>query len=120
MPLKILSKDVDATGTDIYRDDNATIPLMYRATVTESIKANASGTNNNVNVHVKVPVITTVNGITTSTNSFNCNIKFTALQNVVADTERVRALDVAIEYLNARKTTLVQGILPPTAVTLTK
>ena len=118
MPLQILSKDVDAIGTDVYRDDDATVPLMHRATITESIKANASGTNNNVSVHVKVPVVVTSNGVTTSTDSFNVHVKYTALQNVVADTERVRALELAIEYLIARKATLVQGILSNSAVSL--
>lgn len=120
MPLKPLQKDVDALGTDVYRDDNAAVPLMFRATLTHSIKPNQAGTNNQVTVGVKVPVVATVNGVNVSENRFECIVKFTALQNVTNDTERARCLDLAIEYLTATKANLVQGILPASVVALTK
>lgn len=120
MPLKPLQKDVDALGTDVYRDDNATVPLMFRATLTHSIKPNQAGTNNQVTVGVKVPVVTTVNGVNVSENRFECIVKFTALQNITNDTERARCLDLAIEYLTAAKANLIQGILPASVVALTK
>lgn len=120
MPLKILSKDVDAFGTDTYRDDNAAIPLAFRPTIVETINPNKEGTNNMVTVEVKVPVVETIGGVTASNNTFRCTAKYTALQSVTADAERVRALDLMIEYLTIRKNTLTQGVLAPAAVTLTK
>lgn len=120
MPLKILSKDVDAFGSDTYRDDNTAIPLAYRPTIVETINPNKEGTNNMVTVEVKVPVVETINGVTTSKNTFRCTVKYTALQSVTSDAERARALDLAIEYLTARKATLVQGILAASPVTLAK
>lgn len=120
MPFKILSKDVDAFGTDTYRDDNTAIPLAYRPTIVETINPNKEGTNNMVTVEVKVPVVEVIGGLTTSNNTFRCTAKFTALQSVTADAERIRALEVMIEYLTKRKDTLSQGVLASAAVTLTK
>lgn len=120
MTIKILSKDIDAFGTDLYRDDNAAVPLAFRATVTHSVNPNSAGTNNQVTVKVRVPVVTTINGVATSTDQFEFIGKFSALQSVTADAERARCLDLAIEYLTATKASIINGILPPAPVTLTK
>lgn len=120
MTIKILSKDTDCFGMDTYRDDNVTIPLAFRPTLTHEVNPNASGTNNQVTIRVRVPVVTTLNGVTTSTNRFEFIGKFTALQAVTSDVERMRCLDIAIEYLNAAKASIVNGILPVTAVALIK
>lgn len=120
MTIKILSKDIDSFGTDVYRDDNATIPLAYRATVTQMVNPNTTGTNNQVTIKVRVPVVTTTNGVTTSNDRFEFIGKFTALQAVTADAERTRCIDLAIEYLNGAKASIANGILPATVITMTK
>lgn len=120
MTIKILSKDVDSFGMDTYRDDNATIPLAYRPTITHEVNPNTSGTNNQVTIRVRVPVVTTVNGVATSTDRFEFIGKYTALQAVTADVERARCLDLAIEYLTAAKAAIINGILPATPVALVK
>lgn len=118
MAFKILSKDVDAFGVDTYRDEDATIPLAFRPTITHSVNPNSAGTNNQVTVKVRVPVVTTVNGVIQSTNRFEFVGKFSALQNVTSDGARVRCLDAAIEYLNRTKAAIVNGQLPSAAVAL--
>lgn len=120
MTMKVLSKDIDSFGTDVYRDDNATIPLAYRPTVTQMVNPNAAGTNNQVTVKVRVPVVTTANGVTTSNDRFEFIGKFTALQAITADAERIRCIDLAIEYLTGAKVAIANGILPATPITMAK
>lgn len=118
MAFKILSKDVDAFGVDTYRDEDATIPLAFRPTITHSVNPNSAGTNNQVTVKVRVPVVTTVNGVNQSTDRFEFVGKFSALQNVTSDGARVRCLDAAIEYLTKAKAAIINGQLPSAAVAL--
>lgn len=120
MTVKILSKDIDVLGTDTYRDDNAAVPLAYRATVTQTVNPNSEGTNNQVTLKVRVPVVTTVEGVTVSADRFEFIGKFSALQAITADTERARCLDLAIEYLTKARDSIMNGQLPSAAVTLAK
>lgn len=118
MSFSILSKDIDAFGTDIYRDEDKTIPLAFRPTITHSVNPNSDGSNHQVTVKVRVPVVTVTDGVTTSTDRFEFIGKFSSLQNIVADGPRLRCIDTAIEYLTEAKTAIINGQLPSQAASI--
>lgn len=119
MPLAILSKDNDLLGTDKYRETDKTVPMAYRPTVEMSVNANASGTNNNVTVKSTFPVVTTVNGVTTSKDSFLMVSKFSSLQHITNDVERAKAFDDHIKFLGKARASILDGQLPDAPVVMT-
>lgn len=116
--LKILSKDVDAFGTDKYRDDNVAIPMAYRSSAVHSINPNSTSTNNQVTLKTTTPVVNVVNGVSTSNDSFMMVTKFSSLQHIVNDAERALCYDNHIKMLILTRDTNLAGNLPNAAVAI--
>lgn len=109
---KILSKDNSPYGTDYYRSTNATIPAAYRATHVHSCDMNKSGTNSNVTLNTKVPVVVNADGRTYSVDTFKASTYFASLQHITADTERALAFDEHIKILILARQDILSGTLP--------
>lgn len=119
MPLENLSKQTDLLGTDLYRVESPTVPLAYRQTISHSVTKSPSNQSHSVNVRSVAPVLKTIDGVVTSSDSFLMTTKFTALQHVVDDVLRAKIYDDHIAFLIASRTTNLNGGLPKTAVTIT-
>lgn len=115
MPFITLSKQADVVGSDRYRDEVAGTPLAYRESISHTVAANAAGTSNNVTVKVTAPSLVTVNGITTSTDSFLATAKFTSLQKITDDATRAKCYDDLIRFLIATRAANLDGQLPQKA-----
>ena len=120
MSLINLSKQTDLLGTDLYRNENPAVPLAYRQTITHSVAKSPSSLSHSVNVRSVAPVLKTVDGTVTSSDSFLMTTKFTALQHVVDDTLRAKIYDDHVAFLIASRNTNLNGGLPKTAVTITR
>lgn len=114
--IKILSKDNDLLGTDLYRDDNKAIPMAFRPTITHSVNKSASGTNNQVTVKSLHPVLVAIAGVTTADDSFLVVTKFSALQHIVNDDERAAAFDNHVKFLIKARQAILDGELPDAPV----
>lgn len=107
-----ISKQTDTLGSDRYRDEVAGVPLAYRPTITHTIQQNGTGSSNSVVVRASAPSLITINGITTSTDTFLATSKFTALQKITDDVTRAKAYDDHIRFLIATRRTNLNGQLP--------
>lgn len=119
MPIKtygIVQKDNDQLGTDIYRSKDTTIPMAYRPTLVHTSRASANGNNLNQTIEVQVPLVRLVDGLTVSSDSFKATLKFSALQHVVNDDERLEAIDALLAYVELYKTDIVEGRKPLASV----
>lgn len=97
--------------TAIWRKEDTTLPPLYRPTIKLVVKPNSTGTNVNMTLKSVTPIVSTVNGVTVSTNSRVLTVSYTALQNVV-DSSNGADIDAMIAALTALKQSLVQGRLP--------
>lgn len=111
-----LSKQTDVTGTDKYRSEDSAIPMAYRPVVAHTITPNALGTSHSVTIKVTAPSVLTVNGVTTSTDTFIGSAKFTALQRITDDVTRAKAYDDLIRFMIATRETNLRGELPRTTL----
>lgn len=109
---KILSKDNSPYGSDYYRDTDATIPAAYRATHIHSSDMNKSGTNSNVSLNTKVPVVVTSDGRKFSTDAFKCTTYFASLQHITADAERQQCFDEHLKLVVLSRADTLAGTLP--------
>lgn len=116
--LKILQKDNDVVGADIYRDDNVAIPNAFRTTLHHEINPNKLGTNNQVTVKCLVPVVQTVDGVMSSKNQFFASFKFASLQHITNDVEREKCYNDIVAYITkpAVKAAILTGTLPAAPV----
>lgn len=109
MTVSIYSQSASPLGSSTYRFDGVAAPAQFIPTLTFEAKANGSGTNNWVRVDSTYPLITVVDGVTTQTDAFRMKSEFTALQNVIADTERERLFDEHVAFLVAQKANILAG-----------
>lgn len=118
MALVILSKQNDVVGTDKYRDNDATVPLAYRATATMTVAPSPQNPqSNNVRFVVRVPIVDVVNGVQVSKDQFMFDGKFTSIQNRTNPTERAKCYDMAIAIMQKAKADALDGQLPNAAYT---
>lgn len=118
--LQLLSKENDVIGTDKYRLEDPTIPAAYRPTCELTVRQNADRSNNNVTIVSRVPVVITASdGSKTSKDTFVASFKFSSLQNVTNDAERLACFDNLQKVITAAKTQILAGMLPQTALSLT-
>lgn len=116
--MDILSKQTDSLGVDQYRENVVGVPMAYRPTISHSAALNPKGTSVSIQVRSTYPIMNEVNGVKTSTDQFLMLTKFTALQNVTNDTERAAIFDKHIAFLQAARTSILEGRLPVAAVVL--
>lgn len=109
MTVSIYSQSASPLGSSTYRFDGVAAPAQFIPTLTFEAKANGSGTNNWIRVDSTYPLITVVDGVTTQTDAFRMKSEFTALQNVIADSERARLFDEHVAFLTAQKANILAG-----------
>ena len=109
MTVSIYSQSASPLGSSTYRFNGVAAPAQFIPTLTFEAKANGSGTNNWVRVESTYPLITVVDGVTTQTGAFRMKSEFTALQNVIADSERARLFDEHVAFLTAQKANILAG-----------
>lgn len=102
-------------GKSVYLFDGVTAPAQYVPTLTFSAEMNKSGTNTNVKVDIDFPLLTVVDGVTSSLNSFKAKFEFTSLRSVINDTERERVIDELIAFLTSKKSSIMAGSVLPVA-----
>lgn len=103
------SEPVALRDPAIWRAEPAGIPAMLRPQMSHSATENRSKTNVNETMTVSVPVIQTIDNITTAPNKVVASASFTCLQNVVADESLALALDGLIALLTARRLSILAG-----------
>lgn len=118
--MKIISKQQDLFGTDVYRLEDTSKPYAYRPTSEHTVNQNPNKSNNMTTVRTVVPVLTKVDGVTLASNSFSATTKFTALQQITNDVERVLAFDEHIKFLQAARADILEGRLPVAAYNFVK
>lgn len=120
LTMDILSKETDAIGTDKYRSTDATIPMAFRQTLTHLVKPNPDGSNHQSTITASVPVVVTIDGVSTSKDTYRAIFKFSSLQHIVNDAERAQAYDLLIKYLSSApgKAAIIGGVLPKTPIAL--
>ena len=112
MTLQIESKNNSVTGTDSYRDTGSTNPRAWQPTASIDVSLNKLGSNANVTVrNDDYVVVMDANGRQIMTDRFIMTTKFTALQEVVAATERERIFDNHVMLLIAAKADILAGRL---------
>lgn len=116
--MKIISKQQDLFGTDVYRLEDASKPFAYRATTEHTVQPNANKSNNMVTIRTVVPVVVDTLGFPSVSNSFSMVTKFAALQQITNQTERALAFDKHIAFLEAARSDILEGRLPTAAYTL--
>lgn len=109
MTYSIYSQSASPLGVSTYRLDGVAAPAQFIPTIGFSAKSNSSGTNNWVRVDSQYPLIAVVDGVTTQTDAFRLTTEFTALQNVIADTERQRVFDEHVAFLTEQRSNILAG-----------
>lgn len=93
----------------IWRAEIANVPAMLRPIMQHLAVENKSKTNVNETLTVSVPVVQTIDGVTTAPNKVVASAQFTCLQNIVADDSLALALDGLIKLLTARRLEILAG-----------
>lgn len=109
MSVSLYSQSASPLGTSIYRFVGVAVPAQFIPTLVFSAKSNNAGTNNWVKVNTKYPLISEIDGVNTETNAFVMTTEFSALQSVIADTERERIFDEHVAFLVAHKLDILDG-----------
>lgn len=93
----------------VWRGVIAGIPAMLLPLMQHTAVENRSKTNINETMIVTVPVVQTIDGISTAPNKVVASAQFTCLQNVVADESLALALDGLIALITARRDAILVG-----------
>lgn len=91
-----------------WRKEDASVPPMFRPTLTLTGKINAQRTNVNMALKLVTPVMSTVNGVPVVSSTRVSEFKHTALQNL-DPVLAVPDIDVMITALTALKQNIVDG-----------
>lgn len=117
MALAIWSSSPSPLGTSIYRFVGISAPAQFMPTLKYEASMNKSGTNTWVRVDTRYPLLATVDGVITETDQLRMYSEFSALQNVVAATERERLFDEHVRFLLANKPGIINGNVTTTPIT---
>lgn len=93
----------------VWRYEDANIAPLYRPTIKQEANPNAAGTNINSRVTTRVPVVTTVNGVASVTNTVKAVTDFTSLQVLVSSDSLTLAIEAQIAALTALKANIIAG-----------
>lgn len=93
----------------LWRAQVVGIPAMLQPIMQHTAVENRSKTNINETILVAVPIVQTIDGISTAPNKVVASAQFTCLQNVVADDSLALALDGLIALLTARREAILAG-----------
>lgn len=98
------------SDTAVWRQENLTLPPMFRPTFELKAKANKLKTNVNMTLKLVTPVTSTVDGNVVSLNTRVGIFSYTSLQNVT-DSTNGEAIDQMINALMVLKKNFVQGTI---------
>lgn len=115
MAVSLYIQSSSPLGKSVYTFTGVTAPAQYIPLLNFSAEMNKSGTNTNVKVDIDYPLLTVVDGVTSSLNSFKAHFSFTSLRSVINDTERARAFDEMVAFLTANKARILAGSVLPVA-----
>jgi len=113
MSINIYSASQGPLGVSVYTFDGVTAPAQFVPTLSAETEMNKDKTNIQYRVRIEYPLVTTVDGVTLAPNIIRANFNFTALRNVLANTEKERVIDELIAYLTAHKAKIVSGNVLP-------
>lgn len=112
-------KDNDLFGSDILRQSDSVLPLAFRPTVEHTNRQSANKLNHNQTIDSVVPVTQTIDGLLVSNNAYKATFKFSALQHISDPDKANQAIDALLAYVNANRTTIIEGSKPLAAADLT-
>lgn len=98
----------EADGKTIWRQEDTSVPPMYRPTIQLTGKLNASRTNANMALKLVTPVVVTENGRVTPIAYRTSQFSHTALQSV-DNTSASADIDIMIAALTALKQNIIDG-----------
>lgn len=117
MALAVWSQSTSPLGKSVYRFVGVSAPAQFVPTLSYEARMNGSGTNTWVRVDTRYPIIATVDGVVTETDNFKMYTEFSALQNIIAVTERERVFDEHVRFLLCNKPGIVNGNVTTTPIT---
>lgn len=117
MAIAVWSQSTSPLGKSVYRFVGVSVPAQFVPTLSYEAKMNGSGTNTWVRVDTRHPILATVDGVTTETANFRMSTEFSALQNVLATTERERLFDEHVRFLLANKPGILNGNVTTAPIT---
>lgn len=109
MAISIWSQSTAPLGKSIYRFVGVDAPAQFVPTLSFEAKMNNVGTNTWVKIDTSYPILATIEGVLTETSKFKMYTEFSALQNVLAGTERARMFDEHVRFLLTHKTAILNG-----------
>lgn len=113
MSYVIYSASPAPLGVSEYRLVGVDAPAQYVPRIIASTSRNASGTNIDYRLKSDYPLLVTVDGVITNNNTFRMETKFSALQNVLNDTERARIFDEHVQFLVDNRSKILNGDVTP-------
>lgn len=115
---KVIVKDNDIFGRDLYRASIAGVPLGFQPTLEHVVRQSANKNNNNTTIEAISPIVRLVDGLAVSTDAYKASFKFTALQHVEDDKAADLVIDAVLAYIGTHRATIKAGLKPTTATTI--
>lgn len=117
MALVVWSSSTSPLGKSVYRFVGISVAAQFVPWLSYEAKMNNSGTNTWVRVDSRYPILATVEGVTTQTDEFKMYTEFSALNNILAATERERLFDEHVRFLLANKPGILAGNVTTATIT---
>lgn len=97
-------------GQSIWQFSGVSAPQQFMPLLKATTAVNASRTSTKYSVAVEYPLMSTVNGQDVySGNTLRAHFDFSALRNVIADTEKLRVIDELVDFLTANRLNIAAG-----------
>lgn len=106
--LIVYSQPSSAQDTALWRIEDPSIVPMFRPTLDLNARKNSTGSNVNMALRARVPVVMVSESGQTAPNTVVGQLSLTALQNVSTD-DVAQCLDMLIAGATALKTAIVSG-----------
>lgn len=106
--LTVYSQPSSAQDTAVWRIEDPTVVPMYRPTLDLNARKNSTGSNVNMTLRARVPVVLVGDSGQTAPNTVVGQLSFTSLQNVNSE-DVTQCLDMLIAGATALKTAIVTG-----------
>lgn len=106
--LTVYSQPSSAQDTAVWRIEDPTVVPMYRPTLDLNARKNSTGSNVNMTLRARVPVVLVGESGQTAPNTVVGQLSFTSLQNVNSE-DVTQCLDMLIAGATALKTAIVTG-----------
>lgn len=117
MAMVIWSESPSPLGRTIWKFSGVAAPQQYLPWLSFETKQTSAGANTWSRVDSRYPILATIDGVLSQTNEFKMYTEFSALQNIISDTERARLFDEHVLFLLKNKPGILAGNVKLTPIT---